>query len=171
MNIEIVKVGYLETNCYILRKENKVIVIDPGSEPDKIKTKIGQDKIEAILLTHSHFDHIGALSSFKDIKVYSINNLKEQEYKIGNFIFKVIYTKGHTSDSITYYFEKEKIMFTGDFLFKESIGFIDEEKNGNMLDMNNSINLIKKYDKNIIIYPGHGDKTILEEELENNPFF
>ena len=42
MNIEIVKVGYLETNCYILRKENKVIVIDPGSEPDKIKTKTGQ---------------------------------------------------------------------------------------------------------------------------------
>ena len=53
-------------------------------------------------------------------------------------------------------------MFTGDFLFKESIGRCD--LGGNIKDMKDSINKIKKYDKNIIIYPGHGDSTTLGEE-------
>ena len=63
--------------------------------------------------------------------------------------------------------EDEKIMFVGDFIFKGTIGRCDL-KGGNINDMKRSINLIKKYDKKIKLYPGHGDYTTLEYEMNNN---
>ena len=93
----------------------------------------------------------------------------EQKHYIDPFNFEVIYTPGHTSDSITYYFYDYGVMFTGDFLFKESIGRKDLET-GNVNDMLESIDKIKEYDPSIKIYPGHGDTTTLEYELENNSY-
>ena len=58
-------------------------------------------------------------------------------------------------------------MFVGDFIFKGSIGRCDLPS-GNIKEMKKSINLIKKYDKNIKLYPGHGDETSLGYEIENN---
>ena len=55
-------------------------------------------------------------------------------------------------------------MFTGDFIFKNAIGRTDLF-GGNMNDMLNSLKKMKKYDKNIIIYPGHGESSILRKEL------
>lgn len=172
MEVNIVKVGYLETNCYILKKDT-CIIIDPGDESDKIKKEIGNYKVSAILITHNHFDHIGCLEelkSFYNCKVYDYSNLEEKEYNIDNFLFKVIYTKGHSNDSVTFYFKKENIMFVGDFIFKNSIGRTDLET-GNYNEMVKSINIIKKYDKDIIIYPGHGDSTILGNEIKYNFYF
>lgn len=76
---------------------------------------------------------------------------------------------GHTNDSLSYYFYKENIMFTGDFIFAGSIGRTD--LGGNSNDMKNSINKIKKYSDNIKIYPGHGDTTSLIDEKVNNVYF
>ena len=163
MEIEIVKVGYLETNCYILSIDNKVLVIDPGDEIDKIKKVINNREIVGCIITHYHFDHIGALKYFNN--VYDINNLKEGINTIKPFTFEVIYTPGHKEDCITIYFNKERIMFVGDFIFKDGIGRTDLE-GGDMHQMINSLQKISKYDKNITIYPGHGDKTTLGRELE-----
>ena len=96
-----------------------------------------------------------------------IDYRKSGKIKIGNFSFEIIKTKGHSVDSVTYFFYNDKIMFTGDFLFKESIGRCDL-KGGNIFDMKESIKKIKSYNKDIVIYPGHGDKTKLEYELKNN---
>lgn len=170
MKIDIVKVGYLQTNCYILTIDNKCIVIDPGDEFDKIKNSIGNKKVLKILLTHHHFDHVGALEELKQeykVEVLDNKNLEEKEYEIDKFKFNVIFTKGHTTDSICFYFKKEKIMFVGDFLFKESIGRTDLPT-GNSCDMKLSLKKIKKYDEDIIIYPGHGDKSSLGYEFKNN---
>ena len=73
-------------------------------------------------------------------------------------------------DSITFYFRNDKIMFTGDFLFKETIGRFDlvGSDYNKMLD---SIFKIKKYDDDIVIYPGHGNSSILGYEKKNNPYF
>lgn len=165
MKIDRVIVGELETNCYILSIKNKCIVIDPGDEYDKIKKCIGNKEVIAVIITHYHFDHIGALNNFNKNLIYDINNLEEKENKIGNFNFEVIYTPGHKEDSITIYFKEEKVMFTGDFIFKDGIGRIDLP-GGNYKDMLNSLEKIKKYDKDIIVYPGHGDKTILYNEID-----
>ncbi len=167
MKIEIVKVGYLETNCYILSFNNHVLVIDPGADYDRIVKQIGNRIIDGIIITHKHFDHIGALKEFSSIPIYDSDNIND--FKNPYFKFIVLKTPGHTKDSITIYFEKEKVMFVGDFIFKDSIGRTD--LGGNDLDMQASINLIKKYPKDVIIYPGHGSKTSLGYEIENNYYF
>lgn len=173
MKIEKLIVGNYQTNCYILTNNNNCIIIDPGDEFEKIKKSIKEKNVVAILITHRHFDHIGALkelTKFCNCEVYEYQNLEEKEYKINDFTFNVIYTKGHTDDSVTFYFEKEKIMFTGDFLFENSIGRTDLPT-GNFNEMLKSIELIKNYDDDIIIYPGHGNKTKLGLEKINNYWF
>lgn len=165
MKIDKVVVGELQTNCYIISLNDECIVIDPGDEYNKIKETIGNKKIIGVIITHHHFDHIGALKYFDKKLILDKNNLKEQEYNIDNFNFEVIYTPGHKEDSITIYFKKENIMFTGDFIFKDSIGRVDLN-GGNIDDMINSLQKMKKYNKNIIVYPGHGGETILGNELK-----
>jgi glyoxylase-like metal-dependent hydrolase (beta-lactamase superfamily II) len=170
MILKKIKVGYLETNCYILIKDKDALIIDPGDEYEKIIKETKNLNILGILITHHHFDHVGALNNFKNIEIYDSTNLEEKEYSIKKFKFKVIKTKGHTDDSISFYFEEEKIMFVGDFVFKNSIGRTDLET-GNYEEMKKSIKKIKTYPKNTKIYPGHGEETTLEMELKNNPYF
>lgn len=163
-------VGYLEENCYILRKDNKVIVIDPGDEYEKIKKEIGTDNVVRVLITHSHFDHVGALSYFDKNIVYDFSNLEEREYDIESFKFKTVFTPGHSSDSVSYYFEDVNSLFCGDFIFYESIGRCDLPT-GDEGVMKESIDKIKKYPRDMKIYPGHGKSTILGYEIENNIYF
>ena len=162
MNLEVVKVGLLQTNCYILSIDNNVIVIDPGDEYDKIKKVIKNKNVIGVIVTHNHFDHIGALNYFDNI--YDYNNLKEGINKIGKFTFEVINTPGHTDDSICLYFKEDNIMFVGDFIFENGIGRTD--LGGNINDMVNSLKKISKYNRNIIIYPGHGNFSKLGLELD-----
>ncbi|MGN1338612.1 MAG: MBL fold metallo-hydrolase [Candidatus Coprovivens sp.] len=157
MLIKTVVVGDLQTNCYILIKDNKALVIDPGDEFDKIKNELNDYDVIGCYITHSHFDHIGALDEL--LKEY---NLKLNNQKELVFDFEVIETPGHTDDSVTYYFKEDKIMFTGDFIFYRSIGRTD--LGGNDKDMLDSLEIIKKYPDDIKIYPGHGLSTILGDE-------
>lgn len=171
MNIKKVIVGELQTNCYIILKENECIIIDPGAEPIKIEQEINKNLV-GIIITHSHYDHIGALNYFKEkykIPVYDYSNLKEGYNKIGSFNFDMVRTPGHTNDSISIYFKDDNVMFVGDFIFYHTIGRTDLPT-GDYDEMKKSIEKIKKYD-NIKIYPGHGSVTTLMEEKENNIYF
>lgn len=172
MEVRNIKVGYLQTNCYILTQNNNCIIIDPGDQFYTIEEQIKGYNLMGILITHRHPDHIGAVE--KLVKTYKVHvfdksNLKEQKYKIGDFNFEVIYTPGHTSDSISYYFYDYNFMFTGDFLFKDSIGRTDMPT-GSSEEMKQSLNKIKEYNDRIKIYPGHGDITNLGIEKVSNPF-
>lgn len=173
MKVDILVLGKLNTNCYILEKNNKVLIIDPADNYEIIANKIGDKKISGVLVTHYHFDHVGALKELEEkdkVKVYDINNLQEGNKIVDDFKFEVIYTKGHTSDSVSYYFYEDNIIFCGDFIFYENIGRCDLPT-GSEKEMKKSIMKIKKYDKNMIIYPGHGKMTTLGYEWENNIYF
>lgn len=170
MKIEKVVVGNLNTNCYILDINDKVLVVDPGDDFDKINNVIGGRNVLGVLITHKHFDHIGAIDSFKNINIYSFDNLKEKEYKIDKFVFNVIFNPGHTSDSVSYYFKNDSVLFCGDFIFYHNIGRCDLPT-GDMNKMLGSIEKIKKLPLDTIIYPGHGVNTTLKEEINNNYYF
>ena len=68
MNCELVIVGPVATCCYILSREDRpdCLVIDPGADPERILRAVGEKQIAAILLTHGHFDHIGAVSALME---------------------------------------------------------------------------------------------------------
>jgi len=170
MELKTIVVGPLQTNCYLLIKNNECLIIDPGDNADKIKSEIKDYKLIGIIITHHHFDHTGALNNFPNIPIYDYHNLTESEHQIGSFIFYIIHTLGHSDDSISIYFKNEKLMFSGDFLFKETIGRTDFET-GSMKKMKESILRIKNYDNEIMIYPGHGAASSLGHEKRYNPYF
>ena len=134
---------------------------------------IGKRKVHAILITHRHFDHVGALEDLVSkyhVPVYDRASLEEKQYQIGPFSFEVIFTKGHSKDSVTYYFKEQNCMFVGDFIFRDTVGRCDLPT-GSSEEMDKSIKKIKEYDDSIALYPGHGDETTLGREKQYNLYF
>lgn len=173
MDIKCVVTGYLDENCYVLIKDGKCLVVDPGDDFPKIKELIGDNSVLGVLITHSHADHIGALRNFltkRSIKIFKSSNVEDGfSYDIGDFHFEAYHTPGHSKDSVTFYFPEEKFMLIGDFIFKESIGRCDLP-GGSEAEMQESIQKLLKFDDDIVLYPGHYDQTTLGDERKNNPF-
>lgn len=172
MEIKTIVTGYLDENCYLLIKNGTCLVVDPGDNFPKIKAELGDNKVLGVLITHSHFDHIGALRNFltkKSIKIFKRSNLEEKEYTIGDFTFKCIHTPGHSKDSVTFYFEEGNFMLVGDLIFKESIGRTDLP-GGSEAEMKESLAKVLEYDNSITLYPGHDDLTTIGDERKNNPY-
>tara|TARA_B100001769_G_C22092792_1_gene589415 strand:- start:332 stop:1096 length:765 start_codon:yes stop_codon:yes gene_type:complete len=169
LNIEIIPC--LNDNySYVLHdeKNNMVAIVDPSDFKtcDKLISQKFK-KLDFILNTHHHADHIGGNEKLKDkykskilaceIDRNRIPNIDQhlhdgQTVKIGNFSFKVIFIPGHTKGHIAFYFENEKIIFTGDTLFSLGCGRIFE---GTPKQMFSSINKIKNLPKDTKIYFGH----------------
>lgn len=164
MTIKRIIVGDLQANCYLIVKDNNCIIVDPGAEKEKIESNIQNLNVVGILLTHNHFDHNGELIYFENKYNLKHNN------EIPGFKYITINTPGHTNDSKTFYFPDEKIMFTGDFLFNNSIGRTDFFNSDN-LEMLKSLIKIKEYNQDITIYPGHGPKSTLKDETQNINYF
>ena len=70
-------------------------------------------------------------------------------------------------DSVSFYFDKNDILFTGDFVFKETIGNFEEDNEQAMI---NSLKVFKYMSVNVKVYPGHDEETTVEHELKYNPF-
>ncbi len=169
MNIEIIPC--LNDNySYLIKDEktNTVLIIDP-SEFGPCDKKIIQKykKLDFILNTHHHFDHIGGNAELKkkyDSKILGFEEdrdripkidilLKDgQEFKAGSLDFKTLYIPGHTSGHIAFYLEKEKTIFTGDTLFSLGCGRVFE---GTYKEMFDSVNKIKNLPGDTKIYCGH----------------
>lgn len=155
--------------------------------------------ITHILLTHGHFDHIEAVRTLKEKYGASIyihtndsamlsdptKNLSsylnqsivqpdadhyltdESEIQIGKMVVNIIYTPGHSKGSVCYLCEN--ILFSGDTLFKGSIGrsdFPDSDFN----ELQNSLKKLLLLNPSFLVYPGHGEFTTLEVEMKQNPF-
>jgi len=158
MEIKTIKVGELQTNCYLLISGKELAVIDPGGETDKILKEIKdcQARAKYIINTHRHFDHTLANKEVsKKTGAEILTDLKEEdEVKIGEEAVKVVYTPGHTEESI--YLLGSDFILTGDTLFKDGHGRTDlsggsEEKIKESLEK-----LSKLLKPGMMVYPGHG---------------
>lgn len=164
MKIETLVVGMLQENCYVVTVGDNSFIVDPGDEADRIIDACKGKNIKEILITHHHFDHVGALEKLEQyfcLKENVSSNL---------FNYEVIKTPGHTLDSVTYYFPNEKVMFTGDFIFFHTIGRTDLPT-GSDEDMVKSLELIGNYPNDTMVYPGHGPKTNLGNEKSNFKYY
>tara|TARA_B100000886_G_scaffold204929_1_gene141522 strand:+ start:831 stop:1589 length:759 start_codon:yes stop_codon:yes gene_type:complete len=149
------------------KKFNTVSIVDPSEFKTCDEAIKKYKKLDFILNTHHHADHVGANLELKkkyNSKILGSNSdknripgidifLKEnQKQKIGNLEFEVIFIPGHTNGHIAFFFRKEKIAFTGDTLFSLGCGRIFE---GTHEDMFNSLNKIKNLPPDTKIYCGH----------------
>ena len=113
-----------------------------------------------------------SMAGIKEIKVPCIDGLLDENSKnltLGNKEIKIIHTKGHSKGGVCYLIDN--ILFSGDTLFKGSIGRCDLF-GGDYKEIENSIkNKLFTLDENITVYPGHGDKTSIKYEKKYNPYF
>lgn len=94
---------------------------------------------------------------------------KDDIIEFGNQHFTIIETPGHTSGSVFFYNEKEHIAFSGDTIFKRSIGRTDLE-GGSMFQMIQTLRFVSQLPDKTILYPGHGESTTIGDELNSNPY-
>ena len=124
--------------------------------------------LEEPKLNMSHYQEGETDISMKFTNIYELDDEDEIDFKNG-YVFKVIATPFHTKGSVCYLCEKEHALFTGDTLFKESIGRTDLPT-GSERSVNDSLSKLLLLDENLKVYPGHGDETTLKKEKENNIF-
>lgn len=199
--IRLVSKKYFSSNTYIVIKSNHALIIDLGFYDEEFSSILSDYKIDGVILTHKHFDHIQGLKEFQneysDVNIYTKENssdffmdsklncsfnmssngelnympknivfLKEENIKVGIFDLKILFTPGHSIDSICIILEEENIFFSGDFIFNNSIGRMDLPTS-NRMSMFNSLTkitpILKR--KNYLIYSGHDEEMITSELL------
>ena len=155
---------------YLIHDEisNTVAIVDPSEfmPCDKIISKNYQ-KLDFILNTHHHYDHVGGNEELKkkyNSKVLGFENDKNripqidtvlkdnQEFKIGTLNFTTIFIPGHTRGHVAFYFKKERVVFTGDTLFSLGCGRVFE---GTYKQMFQSLNKLKNLPGETKVYCGH----------------
>ena len=139
---------------------------------DRFNSKIYVSKIdESILYEATH--NYAILINKTTFDTFNITRLLDDGDVIDSlsYTIKCISTPGHTKGSLCYYFEKEKILFSGDTLFKDTYGRVDLYS-GSFDDMKNSLlNKLFKLPDDTIVYPGHGHDTTIEYEKNNNEIY
>ena len=95
----------------------------------------------------------------------------DETIRFGHHTFDILKTPGHTPGGVTFYNKEESIAFTGDTLFRMSIGRTDFDRGSYKNIMDSLHNVIAKLPPDTVIFSGHGPKTTLAEELRYNPYF
>ena len=196
MNIKTIPVGQLETNCYVVVNEETLacVVIDPGDESNAIMDYIESNRLrcEAIMLTHGHFDHVGAVNEILEQTGCALYiNPRDEGYEVGKsgmkfkmpeggkyyddgdiiveagLEFKVLATPGHTPGSVCLICGGA--LFTGDTLFRGSCGRADLP-GGSMGEEMRSLKKVWGLEGDDEVYPGHRARSSLERERRFNHY-
>lgn len=201
MTIRTLSVGDLQTNCYIVWDERRsAVVIDPGADSDAIRRVLEREQLTlgAILLTHVHFDHIGAVGDLTapSVPVYC-HRLEQPALTDGSLNLSAFFgapvspitdavlledgdtvTVGELSFAVLHTpghtvgsccFLIGDVLFAGDTLFLESIGRTDFP-GGNMSAMRASLSRLLALDGNIRVLSGHDAPTTIAHEQHYNPY-
>ncbi|MBT8378450.1 MAG: MBL fold metallo-hydrolase [Ignavibacteria bacterium] len=186
-----------KTNVYIIsNKKKECIIIDPAYNIKQIaKTLQNRNfKLKAIFLTHNHWDHSLEIIELSDmLSIPIITNDKQIEMgntlvgtvlkskrmvkvvdrQVINFAgihIQIIFTPGHSKGSMCFYHKVSNSLFSGDTIFKGSIGRSDFEGSEEHKIIDSIYSVLKIIKNSTAIYPGHGEKTTKLYELSNNPF-
>ncbi len=202
MLIHTLPIGPLEANCYVVENGKDAIIFDAPdyTEPvlDILKEK--NLKVQAIICTHLHFDHVSGVADFIELthapayagkgdldykedhfsggvkygmpkaKYFDATELQEGMAQYGSISCEQIATPGHSLGGFCFYFKEGNFVITGDTLFRQSIGRSDFF-GGNHEQLISSIkNKLLVLPDDTKIYPGHSGSSTIAAEKKFNPF-
>lgn len=201
MRITTFPLGVLETNSYLLDNGQKALVIDVGGDPAPILDFLKKESLalEAILVTHRHFDHqygIAALQKETDVPAYvpagddpiAATELSQgglwgmplvppfkavpfsSSLSLASFKPEVLLTPGHSPGAVAYYFKDEACVFSGDTLFYHSMGRTDFAMGDQTALLDSISRVLFALPDSTAVYPGHGLATSIGEERNHNPY-
>ena len=197
MDIKTLQVGPIGTNCYLLCDETEKLcaVIDPGGDAVRVAAAVEDSGCApcAILLTHGHYDHTGAVAELSarwpGVPVY-LNRRDVYEgdaylqqlfppvpcakdygegdtIRVGCLAVKVLATPGHSEGSVT--LRCGDALFCGDTLFAGSCGRTDFP-GGSVKKMMESLKRLGELEGDLKVYPGHMEDSTLDRERSWNPY-
>ena len=197
MQVKVLQVGPIGTNCYILEDEKAraAAIIDPGDEAGRILQVIEDDGVDVkyILLTHGHYDHTTAVpqlhKALPQAEIYihradangagsqlfplagQIPGLKFYDegdtLALGDMTIQVLHTPGHSKGSVT--LKVGDVLFCGDTLFAGSCGRTDLA-GGSYAEIMASLKKLGQLPGDYHVCPGHDVTSTLERERRSNPF-
>lgn len=197
MEVKVLQVGPIGTNCYILEDEKAraAAIIDPGDEAGRILQVIEDDGVDVkyILLTHGHYDHTTAVpqlhKALPQAEIYihradangagsqlfplagQIPDLKFYDegdtLALGGMTIQVLHTPGHSKGSVT--LKVGDVLFCGDTLFAGSCGRTDLA-GGSYAEIMASLKKLGQLPGDYHVCPGHDVTSTLERERRSNPF-
>jgi len=200
VDVQLLTVGPLAENCYVLARDGRALVVDPGEEPERILAALAGLAVDANLLKHTHFDHIGAVAPVAratgapvwcpelEVAVLADPMAYVPFPGIGPF-------EGHAADHTVaggetlalagfalevlatpghspghVTFATENVLLSGDVLFEGSIGRTDLPGGDHATLMASIATLLDRFGDDTVVLPGHGRPTTLGRERTSNPF-
>ena len=195
MKVDMIQVGPIGTNCYILEEGGRIAVIDPGDEAERILSVLAETggTVDYILLTHGHYDHTTAVpqlhAALPEAKIYihqadangagsrlfplagEVEDLllydEGDVLSLGGLTIEVLHTPGHSPGSVT--LKAGNVLFTGDTLFCGSMGRTDL-RGGSYEQIMASLKCLGELEGDFHVCPGHDRTSTLEQERQHNPF-
>jgi hydroxyacylglutathione hydrolase len=201
--VDTYSLGPIQTNCYLVRRERgapEAVVVDPGADAATLRLELARvgATCAAILITHGHFDHLGAVADLAEAsgapvympegerelleryseyapvgfpgRPYTADHLLQggETLELAGISFEVVPIPGHSPAHLAY--AADGSLFSGDLLFAGSVGRVDLPGADWDTLLDSVRTLADRFDAATTIYPGHGGPTTLGRELERNPF-
>ena len=202
MPIATFPLGPLGTNSYILNTGANAVAIDVGGDPAPMLEYLAAQKLtlDAICLTHRHFDHVYGVASLAEatgapvyspagdeviattesgmggiwgmppVTPFASKPMPVGETQFGGMECIVLDTPGHTPGGVSLYFPAEKAVFTGDALFYRSMGRTDFPGGSQDQLLHSIRDVLFRLPDDVTVYPGHGPGTTIGDERRQNPF-
>ena len=192
MELKTFPIGSLQTNCYMVWEDGSdtCILIDPGYEPELLleQVRLQRKTLEAILLTHGHFDHVGGVKQIAaetGCKVYICAEEIKQPLRysdglhytdtvaegdvlhLAGLTLQVLHTPGHTPGCVCYLCGDT--LFSGDTLFAGTCGRTDLP-GGDFKAIQSSLQRLAALEGDLRVLPGHGMASALDIERRYNPY-
>lgn len=203
MRIKSYTLGPLQTNGFLLANGERAVFVDPGGDPAPAIRDIQSDglKLEFILNTHFHCDHVygnkalsdatganilanpedeyllqtelgsGGLMGLPKVEPFDYDPINEGEHEFLGMPCSVFATPGHSQGSLSFYFPDAGAVFVGDLLFKRSIGRTDFPGGSTETLLTSAREKIFSLPPETVVYSGHGPSTTVGDEVNHNPFF
>jgi hydroxyacylglutathione hydrolase len=206
MEVQMFTVGPVQENCFLAHADgsDKAVIVDPGEEAPRLLQAIESQGVtlEAILLTHTHFDHVGAVAplaratgapvycprlevpvlqdimafvpwpGFGPFESWDPEHTVQggETLTLAGLEIDVVFTPGHSPGHVTYAVRGEQALFSGDVLFKGSVGRDDLPGGDGPTLMASIAMLLERFDDATAVLPGHMGTTTLGAERATNPF-